>query len=65
MRGDRLRHHFSHKFVWFFERYGIEMYVGCGRCIDAETGDVDIRRVFTRLNGEVLDTGSAMAKAQK
>jgi len=65
MLGDRLRHRFAHKFVWFYDRYGIEMCVGCGRCIDAETGDVDVRRVLTRLSDEILETGSTKAKAKK
>ncbi len=65
MLGDRLRHRFMHKFVWFVDRYGIEMCVGCGRCIDAETGDVDMRRVFTRLNDEILDTGGKKVKAPR
>ena len=62
MLGDRLRHRFMHKFVWFQDRYGIEMCVGCGRCIDAETGDVDLRRVLQRLNDELLDKGRTTTK---
>ena len=64
MLGDRLRHRFMHKFAWFADRYGIEMCVGCGRCIDAETGDVDIHRVLRRLNGEFVDKGRTTAKAR-
>jgi ferredoxin len=44
--GDRLRHRFMHKFSYYFERYGIDMCVGCGRCVDAEAGEVDIRKVM-------------------
>jgi ferredoxin len=51
--GDRLRHRFMHKFSYFLERYGIEMCVGCGRCVDAEAGEVDIRRVLQKLNEEL------------
>ncbi len=65
MLGDRLRHRFMHKFAWFVDRYGIEMCVGCGRCIDAETGDVDLRRVLNRLNDELPDKGQIAAKTQK
>ncbi len=65
MLGDRLRHRFMHKFVWFADRYGVEMCVGCGRCIDAESGDVDIRRVLSRLNDELLDKGRTKAEAKK
>jgi len=65
MLGDRLRHRFMHKFAWFVDRYGIEMCVGCGRCIDAETGDVDLRRVLKRLNDMLLDKGQALSKAER
>jgi len=63
--GDRLRHRYMHKFVWFFDRYGIEMCVGCGRCIDAETGDVDMRRILRRLNEELLNEERTAMKATK
>ena len=51
--GDRLRHRFMHKFSYFLERYGIDMCVGCGRCVDAEAGQVDIRKVLKKLNDEL------------
>jgi sulfhydrogenase subunit beta (sulfur reductase) len=63
MLGDRLRHRLLHKFVYFAERYGIEMCVGCGRCVDAETGDVDIRAVLKKLNDELLAQGQKARKA--
>jgi ferredoxin len=63
MLGDRLRHRLMHKFAYFLERYGIDMCVGCGRCIDAETGDVDIRAVLKRLNDEFLARGQKAMKA--
>jgi len=65
MLADRLRHRFMHKFVWFFDRYGIEMCVGCGRCLDAESGDVDMRRVLQKLNSELLNEDRKIAKAKK
>jgi sulfhydrogenase subunit beta (sulfur reductase) len=65
MLGDRLRHRFMHKFVWFLDRYGIEMCVGCGRCIDAETGDVDLRRLLKRLNDVLLDKSQTVVKTEK
>jgi ferredoxin len=55
--GERLRHRFMHKFSYFLERYGIEMCVGCGRCVDGEAGEVDIRRVLKRLNEELVGKG--------
>jgi sulfhydrogenase subunit beta (sulfur reductase) len=63
MLGDRLRHRFLHKFVYFRERYGLDMCVGCGRCIDAETGDVDIRIALKMLNDELLAQGRKAVKA--
>jgi len=50
--GDRIKHRLLHKFVYFVERYGIDMCVGCGRCIDAEAGSMDIRVVLKKLNEE-------------
>jgi sulfhydrogenase subunit beta (sulfur reductase) len=63
MLGDRLRHRLMHKFAYFPDRYGIDMCVGCGRCIDAETGDVDIRSVLQKLNDELLTQGRKSMKA--
>ena len=63
--GDRLRHRLMHKFVYFLERYGVDMCVGCGRCVDAEAGDVDIRVVLKRLSDELTDKGKAVAKRSR
>jgi ferredoxin len=63
--GDRLRHRLMHKFVYFLERYGVEMCVGCGRCVDAEAGDMDIRVVLKKLSDELTDKGKAVAKKAK
>ena len=52
MLGERLRHRMMHKFSYFLERYGVDMCVGCGRCVDAEAGGVDIRVVLKKLNAE-------------
>lgn len=62
MLGDRLRHRLMHKFAYFVERYGVDMCVGCGRCVDAEAGDVDIRVVLKQLSDELTDKGRAVAK---
>ncbi|UCG48696.1 MAG: 4Fe-4S dicluster domain-containing protein [Phycisphaerales bacterium] len=51
--GDRIRHRLMHKFSYFLDRYGIEMCVGCGRCVDADAGGMDIRMVFKKLNEEL------------
>lgn len=60
--GDRLRHRMMHKFAYFLERYDVEMCVGCGRCVDAEAGDMDIRAVLKKLSDELTDKGKAVAK---
>jgi len=65
MLGDRLRHRMMHKFSYFLERYGVEMCVGCGRCVDAEAGEVDIRVVLKQLSDELTDKGRAIAKKAK
>lgn len=63
--GDRLRHRFMHKFSYFLERYGIDMCVGCGRCVDAEAGEVDIRKVLKKLNEELKGKDKTKAEAAK
>ncbi len=63
--GDRLRHRLMHKFSYFFDRYGLDMCVGCGRCVDAEAGDVDIRRVVKKLANELKGKGKTEAKVAK
>lgn len=50
--GDRLKHRLMHKLAYFVDRYGINMCVGCGRCVDAEAGAIDIRNVLKKLNEE-------------
>jgi ferredoxin len=60
--GDRLRHRLMHKFVYFLDRYGLQMCIGCGRCVDAEAGDVDIRRILKKLNQESKSINKAELK---
>ena len=49
---NRTLHRLMHKFVFFLDRYGIQMCVGCGRCIDACAGDMNIRDVLKKLYEE-------------
>ena len=51
--GDRTKHRLLHKFVYFLDRYGIQMCVGCGRCIDACAGDIELRDILKKLNEEL------------
>jgi len=60
--GDRLQHRLMHKFSYFLARYGIDMCVGCGRCVDAEAGGIDIRYVLKKLN-ESLTSSNKKLKA--
>ena len=50
--GDRLKHRLLHKFVYFPDRYGINMCVGCGRCVDADAGGIDLRQILKKLSEE-------------
>jgi ferredoxin len=59
MLGDRLKHRLMHKFAYFLDRYGLNMCVGCGRCVDAEAGGVDLRVVLKKLNDELKDKQKA------
>jgi ferredoxin len=63
--GERLRHRFMHKFSYFLDRYGIEMCVGCGRCVDGEAGEVDIRKVLIRLSEELKGKDNKRAEISK
>jgi len=54
--GDRMKHRLLHKFVYFLERYGVNMCVGCGRCIDTDIGGVDLREILKKLNEEDTKT---------
>ena len=63
--GDRLMHRLMHKFSYFLDRYGIDMCVGCGRCVDAEAGGVDIRVVLKKLNEEFKGKDRTKAKVAK
>ena len=63
--GDRLRHRMMHKFAYFLDRYGIDMCVGCGRCVDAEAGEVDIRQLLKKLSDELTDVDKLVTKTRK
>jgi len=53
--GDRMKHRLLHKFVYFADRYGMDMCVGCGRCVDADAGGMDLRDILSRLAGQYKD----------
>jgi len=53
--GERIKHRLMHKFSYFLDRYGVDMCVGCGRCVDADAGGMDIRVILKRLRQELID----------
>jgi len=63
--GDRLKHRILHKFVYFLDRYGLEMCVGCGRCVDADAGGIDLRQILKKLSEEPKDKNPEQVKVAK
>jgi len=63
--GDRMKHRLMHKFVHFVDRYGIEMCVGCGRCIDADAGGMDLRDILKKLSEDGKNKDQSKAKVAK
>jgi len=59
--GDRVKHRLMHKFVYFLDRYGLDMCVGCGRCVDTCAGAMDTRTLLKRLNEELKSKKEAKA----
>ncbi len=57
--GDRMKHRLMHKFVHFLDRYGVNMCVGCGRCVDADAGGMDLRDILKKLNEESKEKSKA------
>ena len=47
---SRLANRVLHKFVYSLQQYGLLGCVGCGRCIDACPGAIDIRQVVQELS---------------
>lgn len=46
---ERLRHRYLHKFDYLKESYDLYACTGCGRCIAACMGKIDMRKVFVDL----------------
>ncbi len=65
MIGDRIKHRLMHKFVYFLERYGLTMCIGCGRCIDTCAGGIDMRDALKKLNEELKGKDKKKAKVSK
>jgi len=62
-RTQRFRNRFDKKFVFFQDVLGMDACTGCGRCIDACLGKIDIREVFKKLkqliSAEVRSSGES------
>jgi ferredoxin len=63
--GDRIKHRLMHKFAYFLDRYGIDMCVGCGRCVDADISGMDLRVVLKKLNEELKGKDKKKAEVAK
>ena len=48
-RTSRLKQRVLHKFKYFKERFGVQMCVGCGRCITACPSDINIHKIVKKL----------------
>lgn len=47
---ERLRQRFFHKFLYYRQRYGTPLCVGCGRCVSQCPVNIDIREVITSVS---------------
>ena len=49
----RLRHRFFHKFLYFFDLFGMFACSGCGRCFGVCPGKIEIRDTFKQISSKV------------
>ncbi len=54
---ERLRNRYLCKLKWRPENFGILGCTGCGRCIESCQGKIDIRKVLTQINTDLIKTG--------
>ena len=47
---ERVRYRLTHKFDYFPDGYDLIACTGCGRCIDACMGKIDMREIFKKLD---------------
>ena len=51
-RGERLQHRYAHKFDYFPDVFDLIACTGCGRCIEACPGKIDMREVLKKIGGK-------------
>ncbi|RLA93481.1 MAG: hypothetical protein DRG69_07025 [Deltaproteobacteria bacterium] len=51
-RDKRLKHRIYHKLQYYKDRYGVQMCVGCGRCITNCPADIDMTKIIKALPRE-------------
>ena len=49
---SRLRHRFFHKFLYYYELFGMYACSGCGRCANVCPGKIEIRQTFKDMSKE-------------
>lgn len=54
-KAERLRNRFLHKLEYFSERYGKNLCVGCGRCVDKCPVNVDITLFIDKVKEVAVD----------
>ena len=53
---ERFRHRYLHKLEYYPKNFGFEACTGCGRCIEGCMGKIDMRKVFSALDTEIIET---------
>jgi len=57
-REDRFKHRIYHQLQYFKEKYGVQMCVGCGRCIEGCPTRIDFVRILNEMkNGKTENNG--------
>jgi len=55
---ERLRHRYLHKFDYIHESFGFDGCTGCGRCIQACQGKIDMRKVLSELKKDPVNSNA-------
>jgi ferredoxin len=58
-QADRQRQRYMHKFLYYPERQGVTLCVGCGRCVVDCPANVDIREVMAAMAAMPADVASS------